>query len=121
MRSPKSFSGRKLTEEEFADKYKCGNPYLGQYISVSVEDGRDEGEQLIFNNIQELKDRCDVERNLYRTNNEKRDKEVKELRKEFADVKKASTICSLASAGVAIVFISVLCTLRKDRSIQYQK
>lgn len=122
MRNPKRFSGSKLTMQEFAEKYHvCGDPDLGQYINVSAEDGRDEGEQLIFNNIQELKDRWIVERNLYRSDKEKRDKEVKELRKEFADVKKAATICTLASAGVAIIFVSVLCTLRLYRSNQYQK
>lgn len=62
-----------------------------------------------------------VERNLYRSDKEKRDKEVKELRKEFADVKKAATICTLASAGMAIISMSVVCTLRYLRSNQYQK
>ena len=121
MRSPKRFSGCKLTTEEFTDKYRSGDPYNCQYIPVSIEDGRDEGEQLIFNNIQQLKDRCDIERKLFISNTERRDKEIGELKKEFADVKKATVICSLTSAAVALISVSVLCTLHCQKNMQCQK
>lgn len=121
-RDSKRFSDNKLTRQEFAEKYHvCGDPDLGQYINVSAEDGRDEAEQLIFNNIQELKDRWIVERNLNKSDKEKRKQEVEEIRKEFADTKKAVTICSLVSAGVSVISISVLCTLRLYQSNRYQK
>ena len=59
MRTDTSFSDRKLTPEEFADKY--WTPYKGrvfpyQYHSGRIEDGRDEREQFVFNNIRALYD-----------------------------------------------------------------
>lgn len=59
MRKDTSFSDRKLTPEEFADKYwtPCRGitaPY--QYHTGRIEDGRDEREQFVFNNIRALYD-----------------------------------------------------------------
>ena len=59
MRNDTSFSDRKLTPEEFADKY--WTPLAGwsvpyQYHTGRIEDGRDEREQFVFNNIRALYD-----------------------------------------------------------------
>jgi hypothetical protein len=53
MRKDISFSHTDLTRAEFSDKYwKGGDPnYIGQYHTMTIEDGRDEREQLIINNI----------------------------------------------------------------------
>lgn len=51
-----SFADAKLTPEEFVEKYwKIGGhdvPY--QYHTMKIEDGRDEQEQLIINNIRAI-------------------------------------------------------------------
>ena len=56
MRPDTSFSNKKLTMEEFADKYWMGgdSDYVYQYHTAGIEDGRDEREQFIFNNIRAL-------------------------------------------------------------------
>ena len=56
MREDTSFADGKLTREEFAQKYwKGGDPnYIYQYHTMDIEDGRDEREQLIINNIRAL-------------------------------------------------------------------
>ena len=57
MREDTSFTDRKLTEDEFRAKYwKGGRPeYIDQYHTMTIEDGRDEREQLLINNIRALK------------------------------------------------------------------
>mgnify|MGYP001029954741 CR=1 FL=1 len=59
MRKDTSFSERKLSLKEFSDKYwKEGKEeFIYQFHSVTVEDGRDEREQLIFNNLMAIKKR----------------------------------------------------------------
>lgn len=61
MRRDKSFSEDKLTTEEFSEKYwMSGNsPY--QYHSATIEDGRDEREQFVFNNLVALWNRMDFD------------------------------------------------------------
>lgn len=54
MRKDTSFSSRKLTREEFAKKYWQGGKLPYQYHSAQITDGRDEREQLLFNNCRAL-------------------------------------------------------------------
>lgn len=56
MRKDTSLSDRKLTRKEFAAKYwKGGDPsFIYQYHTLTIEDGRDEREQLLINNIRAL-------------------------------------------------------------------
>lgn len=54
MREDTSFADRKLTEEEFAEKYWLGGEAPYQYHTGTIEDGRDEREQFVFNNIRAL-------------------------------------------------------------------
>lgn len=55
-RADTTFTDRKLTREEFAQKYWHENDpdYIYQYHTMDIEDGRDEREQLIINNIRAL-------------------------------------------------------------------
>jgi len=56
MRKDTAFSDRKLTREEFSQKYWKGGDenYIDQYHTATIEDGRDEREQFIINNIRAL-------------------------------------------------------------------
>ena len=56
MRDDMSFSERKLTNEEFSKKYWRNGESPYQYHTGSVEDGRDEREQFIFNNVRALRE-----------------------------------------------------------------
>ncbi len=67
MRPDTSFSDRKLTREEFADKYWMGGKkeYIYQYHTAGIEDGRDEREQFMFNNVRALHDWiCEIDMRL---------------------------------------------------------
>ncbi len=59
MRKDKSFSDAKLTREEFSKKYWMRGKAKYQYHTGEIEDGRDEREQFIFNNIRALKSMID--------------------------------------------------------------
>ena len=56
MRADTTFGDRELTREEFAQKYwKGGDPnYIYQYHMMDIDDGQDEREQLIINNVRAL-------------------------------------------------------------------
>lgn len=51
MRKDTTFSDRKLSREEFSKKYWLDGDAPYQYHSGTIEDGRDEREQFIFNNM----------------------------------------------------------------------
>lgn len=57
MRKDTSFSDRKLTADEFSQKYWRSGETPYQYHTGSIEDGRDEREQFIFNNIRAIWER----------------------------------------------------------------
>lgn len=71
MRSDTSFTDRKLTREEFAQKYWKGNDpnYVYQYHTMEIEDGRDEREQLLINNIRALREQLKRLMDYHRNNN----------------------------------------------------
>lgn len=54
MRKDTSFSDRKLSAAEFADKYWDGGEHPYQYHTASIENGRDEKEQFLFSNSRAL-------------------------------------------------------------------
>ena len=54
MRSDTTFLDRKLSVEQFSKKYWLNGDAPYQYHTVEIEDGRDEREQLIINNIRAL-------------------------------------------------------------------
>lgn len=57
MRKDTSFSDRKLTMDEFSKKYWMEGETPYQYHTGSIEDGRDEREQFVFNNIRAIWER----------------------------------------------------------------
>lgn len=60
MRKDTSFSDRKLTADEFSQKYWRGGETPYQYHTGSIEDGRDEREQFVFNNIRAIWERMKI-------------------------------------------------------------
>lgn len=56
MRDDTSFSDRKLSEEEFSNKYWMNGKFKYQYHTAGIEDARDEREQFVFNNVRALYD-----------------------------------------------------------------
>lgn len=54
MRPDRSFGDKKLTRQEFSKKYWCNGDVPDQYHTAEIEDGRDEREQFIINNIRAL-------------------------------------------------------------------
>lgn len=61
MRKDTTFSDRKLTAEEFSDKYWMHGQFPYQYHTGTIEDGRDEREQFVFNNIRALWERMNYD------------------------------------------------------------
>lgn len=61
MRKDTTFSDRKLTEKEFSDKYWMHGRFPYQYHTGTIEDGRDEREQFVFNNIRALWERMNYD------------------------------------------------------------
>ena len=59
MRDDQTFTDRKLTLEEFSKKYWLDGHAEYQYHTGTIEDGRDEREQFLFNNIRALKSQLD--------------------------------------------------------------
>lgn len=67
MRKDTSFSDRKLTTEEFSKKYWRGGKFPYQYHTGTIEDGRDEREQFVFNNIRAVWERVKFNNDLSRS------------------------------------------------------
>ena len=59
MRKETGFSVRKLNTDEFSRKYWKYGSFPYQYHTGTIEDGRDEREQFLFNNVRALKDLMD--------------------------------------------------------------
>ena len=79
MQDVTSFSNRKLSEEEFSNKYWMKGKYKYQYYTAGIEDARDEREQLVFNNVRALYDLYNdlLVNNVYRTQTEIRQMRTK--------------------------------------------
>lgn len=56
MREDTTFSDKKLSSEEFSKKYWMGGKVPYQYHTGTIEDGRDEREQFLFNNVRALRE-----------------------------------------------------------------
>ena len=55
MREDTSFSCRQLSRDEFSRKYWMNGAAPDQYHTMEIENGRDEVEQLIINDLRALK------------------------------------------------------------------
>lgn len=78
MRKDTSFTDKKLSIEEFSDKYWLSGELPYQYHTMRISDGRDEREQLIINNIISL---WNLERGLLRSK-EKIEQRLRRLNRE---------------------------------------
>lgn len=56
MRKDTTFSYQKLSRDEFSEKYWMNGEAPDQYHTMQIEDGRDEVEQLIINDLRALKE-----------------------------------------------------------------
>lgn len=54
MRKDTTFSDRKLSREEFSKKYWLNGDAPYQYHTAEIEDGRDEREQFMINNVRAI-------------------------------------------------------------------
>lgn len=104
MRKDTSFSDRKLTVEEFSKKYWLGGEMPYQYHTGTIEDGRDEREQFLFNNVRAL-------REMNRESNKRRDKKVSDMNlRLYRAEKKIATLykinVAMAAIGILIFIIS---------------
>lgn len=102
MRKDTSFSDRKLTGDEFSQKYWMGGDAPYQYHTGSIEDGRDEREQFVFNNIRAIWERM--------KENRKSDRyESGRIWKEILDNKrKVEKLTLIANISLAFVVVSLL-------------
>lgn len=103
MRKDTTFSERKLTEKEFSDKYWMHGQAPYQYHTGTIEDGRDEREQFIFNNIRAIWERMnyDAERQLNRSSWQEYElqKEVEALKAEMQALRAKITSLDPADDG----------------------
>lgn len=102
MRKDTSFSDRKLTADEFSQKYWRGGEVPYQYHTGSIEDGRDEREQFIFNNIRAIWERMKI-------NNENNSRQDGRIWEEMLDNKrKIEKLTFIANISLAFVVVSTL-------------
>ncbi len=102
MRKDTSFSDRKLTADEFSQKYWRGGEVPYQYHTGSIEDGRDEREQFVFNNIRAIWERMKI-------NNENNSRQDGKIWEAMLDNKrKIEKLTFIANISLAFVVVSTL-------------
>jgi hypothetical protein len=101
MRKDTSFSDRKLTEQEFSEKYWLNGDAPYQYHTGSIEDGRDEREQFVFNNIRALFE-------LFKDEDKRLTGYIESLYAARRKDKKRMVALTAISATVAVIIIFLL-------------
>lgn len=101
MRKDTSFNDRKLTVEEFSKKYWLGGEAPYQYHTGTIEDGRDEREQFLFNNVRALYE-------MNRERNKRQDNKVSDINLRLYRAEKKIAALRKINAAVAIVVILIL-------------
>lgn len=105
MRKDTTFSDRKLTEKEFSDKYWMHGEFPYQYHTASIEDGRDEREQFLFNNCRALWERMNREGERRRNGEGAAQVEIEQLRetvaKQQAQIERLERMISLTLFHIA--------------------
>ena len=102
MRKDTSFSERKLTADEFSQKYWREGEAPYQYHTGSIEDGRDEREQFVFNNIRAIWERMKV-------NNENNRHQNGKIWEVMLDNKrKIEKLTFIANIALAFVILSTV-------------
>lgn len=106
MRIDTSFSDRKLTAEEFQEKYWLGGQAPYQYHTASIEDGRDEREQFVFNNIRALHDIRKWDKNWQQNMISEVEKQME---KQSGSLKKIAILAATSMAtNVLLIIVSYL-------------
>ena len=114
MRKDTSFSERKLTTEEFSKKYWLDGRMPYQYHTGTIEDGRDEREQFVFNNIRALKN---YTLDLHKAYKEKADiYRVKKIENSLLLIQKIIKIVGLLSVIAVSLELSQCCNKFKKFS-----
>lgn len=94
------FSTEKLKTEDFSQKYWLDGEDPYQYHTMDIEDGRDEREQLVINNVRSLKNRIvDVRKRTAESLKEIRD----ENKKEIARIKVITIVTCVVQFGILAV------------------
>lgn len=114
MRKDTSFSDEKLTVEEFSKKYWLNGRVPYQYHTGTIEDGRDEREQFLFNNVRSLYERQKRER--LRTN-----ERIGKVRSSVDEVEKKISILKKVNIAIAIVTILNLVVTGEAISVKIVK
>lgn len=101
------FSDKKLSVEEFSKKYWLDGECPYQYHTGRIEDGRDEREQFIFNNIRSLKNELmQTRRFLTARLGDKADR-IDDCEKKIAHIKRRiriiAVICAIYTGIIAVV------------------
>ena len=99
MRKDTSFSDRKLTTEEFAQKYWLDGDAPYQFHSAKIEDGRDEREQFLINDVMAL---ADLHQKIYGIQTEMASANSQRLKRSAR-----LTAISLALSFVACVWVAI--------------
>lgn len=111
------FSETPLTREEFSKKYWLDGEQPYQYHGMRIEDGRDETEQLIVNNVREIRNQFQKWRKWTGQRNGELAEQIEAAQKETAQVKKQVKILSMICAAlVGLLAISSGRTRRDRRS-----
>ena len=111
------FSETPLTREEFSKKYWLDGEQPYQFHGMRIEDGRDETEQLIINNVREIRNQFQKWRKWTGERNGELAEQIEAAQKETAQVKKQVKILSMICAAlVGLLAISNGRTRRGRRS-----
>ena len=118
LKRKRPFSDSKLTIEEFNRKYWLNGNCPYQYHTMSIEDGTNEREQLMINDIRSLKNAATNDR---RWNAERMQQMHVECKKETAHIKKGLKViaatCAVQFGVSAIITIShIRHCLQKNRN-----
>lgn len=116
LEKKRPFSAEKLTMEEFSNKYWMRGECPYQYHEVTIEDGRNELEQLMINNIRELKNRETKLRKMMLEKIEDSQKEINEVKEDTAHTRTATKIAFIMYAVMmAVSVITVIQQIRHCR------
>lgn len=113
LEKKRPFSAEKLTMEEFSNKYWMRGECPYQYHEVTIEDGRNELEQLMINNIRELKNReAELRRMILEKIGEKQ-KQLDEIKRETAHTRTTTKIAFIMYA--VMMSVSVITVIQQIR------
>lgn len=101
MRKDVTFSEQKLTVEEFSKKYWRNGEAPYQYHTGNIEDGRDEREQFMFNNIRAVWERM-------KAKSREEEREMGKIWKEILDnERKIKKLTFIVTISLALVIIAL--------------